>query len=99
MFADKNPIKILNVFLALGLFGWMIGGVSSLAWSAEAKVGFVNIQEAMFGTKEYKRASASFKSDFERGELLSADHWKISGIVARRGEIFRRLQRIDHSCF
>ena len=51
MFADKNRYKILNVFLALSLFGWVVGGVNSLAWSADAKIGFVDIQKAMFGTK------------------------------------------------
>ena len=81
MFADKNRIKILNVFLALGLLGWLIGGVASIAGSAEIKVGFVNIQEAMFGTKEYKRASASFKSDFE----------KEKGIIAARERKIKKM--------
>ena len=81
MFADKNRIKFLNVILDLGLLGWLIGGVASIAGSAEIKVGFVNIQEAMFGTKEYKRASASFKSDFE----------KEKGIIAVRERKIKRL--------
>ncbi len=82
MFADKNQYKILNVFLALSLFGWVVGGVNSLAWSADTKIGFVDIQKAMFGTKEYKRASASFKSNYEKEKgVITARERKIKKML------------------
>ena len=56
-------------------------GESSPAWSADSKIGFVNIQEAMFGTKEYKQASASFKADFE----------KEKGVIAARERKIKKM--------
>lgn len=80
----------MNVFLALGLFGGGIGGVSSLAWAADTKIAFVNIQEAMFATKEYKRASASFKSDFDKEKGI---------ITARERKIKKMLDELSRQGF
>ncbi|TDJ60876.1 MAG: OmpH family outer membrane protein [Nitrospina sp.] len=90
MFSNKHRIKFLNVFLALGLFGVGIGGVSSLAWAADTKIAFVNIQEAMFATKEYKRASASFKSDFDKEKGI---------IAARERKIKKMLDNLSKQGF
>ena len=90
MFVNKSSYRTLNVFFALGLFCLVVGGGNSVAWSADAKIGFVNIQEAMFGTKEYKRASASFKSSYEKERGV---------ITARENKIKKMLEDLTKQGF
>jgi len=81
MLADKKQYKFMRLILALVVVGWVTGGWSSVAWSAGTKIGFVDIQKAMFGTKEYKRASAKFKSNYD----------KEKGIIAAREKKIKRM--------
>ena len=90
MSAGKNQYKILKMFLTLVVFGWGVGGLNSVAWSAGTKIGFVNIQKAMFATKEYKRASAKFKSNYEKEKGL---------INAREKKIKRMLEDLSKQGF
>ena len=56
-----SKVVCCSVFL-IGLF--FFGSITTTSFAAESRVGFVDIQKAVIGTKEWKRSFKDFKKDF-----------------------------------
>jgi len=72
--------------LVLALF-WLI---PFTAWTAETKIGFINMQKAVANTKEFKSALNKFKKDFEKEQKV---------IVSREQKVQRMLEDLNKQGF
>ena len=63
--SGRKITAVWKIILVLGLaWAWLpLSGTDARA--ADVKIGFINMQEAVSGTKEFKNALTKFKADFE----------------------------------
>lgn len=62
---ENNIAPIWKMVLVLGLAWALLPFSTTQARAADVKIGFINIQQAVSGTKEFKNALQKFKSDFD----------------------------------
>ncbi|MBI4384173.1 MAG: OmpH family outer membrane protein [Nitrospinae bacterium] len=74
-----KKIDPIRTSLLRSLFAGLVLALSlpaSLAFGQDAKIGFVDLQKAVSGTKEWKKEFATFKTDFQKEKSVIAEKEK-----------------------
>jgi outer membrane protein len=80
--------KTVGLLLIVGLF--VCGPLAVISFAADSRIGFVDIQKAVSGTKEWKASFNKFKLDFTKEKKK---------IKAREGKIKKLLGELNKQSF